>query len=183
MISMDTLEKGWRQRSRAVFHAKPVVSDEGILFGIGTVLVRRTGGRFDFASDAERAVGLLSIAQRCPAGPHLLHHFRKAALAWTRDEKALAQFHLAYARIAPLESREDAKRLFLAEALIEAGVPPLQLARMVGAGSPEFEKRGGTIPISPEIQREAGMYRGDGQTDRTVAEILPRRLRRPLNRL
>jgi hypothetical protein len=146
---MDTLERGWRQRPGAVFHAKPVVSDEGILFGVGTVLVRKTGDRFDFARDAERAVGLLSIAKRGPAGPHLLHHFRAAALAWSHGEKALAQFHLAYARIAPLESREDAKRLFLAEALMAAGVPPLQLARMVAAGPAEFEKKDCYDPNQP----------------------------------
>lgn len=160
MTSMETLENGWRQRSGAIFHAKPIVSDAGILFGVGTVLVRKAGGRFDFASDAERAIGLLSIAKRGPAGPRFLHHFRAAGLAWTRGEKALAQFHLAYAKIAPLESREDAKRLFLAEALIEAGVPPLQLARMVGAGPQEFGKSGGYNRDEPRNPAGSGDVSG-----------------------
>jgi hypothetical protein len=61
----------------------------------------------------------------------------------------------------PLESREDAKRLFLAEALIEAGVPPLQLARMVGAGPPEFEKRGGYNPDQPRNPAGSGDVSGE----------------------
>ena len=142
MTSMETLNKSWREKSGMAFHAKPVVTDDGILFGVGTVLVRKIGDGFDVASDAERAIGLLSIAKRGAVEPRLLHYFHNAALAWTRGEKALAQFHLAYARIAPLESREDAKRLFLAEAVIAAGVPPLQLARMVGAGPAEIGKGG-----------------------------------------
>jgi hypothetical protein len=154
--TMDTLERDWRRRSGAAFHATPVMTDEGILFGAGTILVHRTADRFDVARDAERAIGLLSIARRGPAGVHLLHHFRKAAVAWSRGEKALAQFHLAYAKIPPLESREDAKRLFLAEALIAAGVLPLQLARMVGTGPPEIQKGGGYNPDQPRNPAGSG---------------------------
>lgn len=94
---MESLEKRWLHRAHLTFYPKPGMTDAGILFGAGTMLLPRA--TIHPEHDEERTLALIAIAQRAPVEPRYLRHFYKSTAAWARGEYALAQFHLAYAQI------------------------------------------------------------------------------------
>ena len=80
---------------------------------------------------------LLSAVYGRPVSPVVMKQARRPAGHWRRGDKALAHIELAFARLPRLEDEADAFRLFLAEALLDEGMNPRELAR--GLGLPMFD--------------------------------------------
>ena len=75
---MEDLERRWRSASCRPLHRSPVITDEGVLLGFGSVLIRRSQGAFALPSDGERALCLLSVVARQVQPNHLVEVFRRA---------------------------------------------------------------------------------------------------------
>ena len=91
----------------------------------------RLGGD-DGRLDDGRFLVLLSTVHGRPVSPSLVERARRAAGHWRRGDKALAHIELAFARLPRLEDEEDAFRLFMAEALLDDGMSPSDLACGLG---------------------------------------------------
>jgi hypothetical protein len=75
--------------------------------------------------DEARLAALLSSAHGGPIEASHLRHVRRAVEIWRDGDRALALIHLALSRLAKLRDPvEGAGRLFLADALMSAGVAP-----------------------------------------------------------
>jgi hypothetical protein len=107
----------------------------GLILGAGTVLAAVGGeGCVGLAPEAEpRLLALLSAAYGRVVSGDVLGHLRHAMTRWAEGDAALAAMHLAHTGLGPLPHRQDgARRLFLADRLIEAGVDPATLMRALG---------------------------------------------------
>jgi hypothetical protein len=84
----------------------------------------------------------------------------RAAELWNAGEKAVAHFHLAFARLPPLESDEQALLLFLAEECLDCGVPPAEVTKRRGSRAALFA----LLKYNPDQPRvPAGSGRTSGQ--------------------
>jgi hypothetical protein len=122
---------------RLPFDASPVIRDEGLVLGHGTVLARMGRNRrgedsLALDEDQERFLALLSAVCGRQISPRAMHHVARASEQWRRGDKVLAQIELAFARFPRLETRDDAFRLFLAEDLLGRGFSPRRLMRELG---------------------------------------------------
>lgn len=132
------LRKSFDARAwRLPFNALPVIDENGLVLGNGTVLARmgRTGRgepKLMLQADEARLLALLSAVYGRQISPRIMHHVSRASEQWGRGDKALAHIELAFARFPRLETRDDAFRLFLAEDLLARGMTPRRLTRALG---------------------------------------------------
>ena len=113
------------------YDALPRFGDDALKLGRGTALACfDTSGR-DHPGDGgiERLATLLSVAHRRATLAVIAKHVRRSIGYWRRGDLALAHIELAFARLPPLASEEDAFRLFLAAALLDEGISPAELHR------------------------------------------------------
>jgi len=123
----DRLSKAWRERrASAPIDRVMRFADEGLVLGAGTVLAPAEEGGREVRVDGRepRLLALLAAAHgRAPSAASLTY-IRKAAQRWSQGEADLAAIHLALSGLDRLRRPEaDARRLFLADALLEAGLP------------------------------------------------------------
>jgi hypothetical protein len=132
------LRKSFEVRAcRRPFAALPVIEDEGLTLGHGTVLMRmgctRQGEqKLMLDADEARFLALLAAVYGRQIAPRVMHHVRRASDQWSRGDRALAHIELAFARFPRLETRDDAFRLYLAEDLLETSMTPQSLTGALG---------------------------------------------------
>jgi hypothetical protein len=100
---------------------------EGLVLGAGTVVLpTEESRRLKSVSGQElRVLTLLSAAYGRTIAPAVLGNIERAAKAWHEGDDCLAYIHLAHARFPALDdSREAARRLFIADAFMKAGTRP-----------------------------------------------------------
>ena len=141
---------------------------DALLLGAGTALAKSasvaSAGTDDVGSrDDARLVALLSATHRRPVAPRSIAHLRRAVVKRREGDTTLALIHLALSGVAKLERpAEDARRLFVADELLKAGVLPRIVAdvfaRFVG-GLDELERA--YNPDQPRVP--AGNGRPSGQ--------------------
>jgi hypothetical protein len=152
---------------------EPMVAiiDAGLVLGAGTQLVRMATGQptqteLSLAQDEARLFALLAVAFRRPSFPNILRHIENASSYWRRGEKALANIHLAFARLPRLGDETDAWCLHLAAAMLDEGYSPRRLLRELGylSSSARFQKYDPEQPRVPAGSgRESGQWTsGDG---------------------
>ena len=148
--------------------------DEGARLGAAGVRKRRAdarrrtklagprGGPRDGVAEGERAIALVSVALGRPLDASAAIHVRRA-LAKARDGDApLALTHLALAGAErPDDPREDARRLFIADGLMKAGVKPRAILEALGAPSTQSDLDRAYDPDQPRVP--AGNGRPSGQ--------------------
>ncbi len=160
------------RRRRSAFHAAPTIGDAALILGRGSLLARSDPDvRHGFRNgDDERLTVLLTAAYGREASPLVLHFAKRASLRWRRGEAALAHIELAFARLPRLATEEDAFRLFLAEALLDDGLAPQNLARHLGlllAQAPAHP----LVKYDPDQPRvPAGSGRASGQWGSAATE-------------
>ncbi len=122
------------RRRRSTFHATPTIGDAALILGRGSLLARNDpGARHGVREgDADRLTVLLAAAYGHAVSPLVPHFAKRASQRWRRGEVALAHIELAFARLPRLATEEGAFRLFLAEALLDDGRAPQNLARHLG---------------------------------------------------
>ncbi len=97
----------------------------------------------------------------------MLGHLESAARFWKRGDKALANIRLAFARLPKLDDRAGAYRLFLAENLLDEGMTPEALMKVLGVDGPqaEFAKYNPDQPRVPAGSgRPSGQWTSNGAT-------------------
>ncbi len=150
----------FRPISRAV-----EINDDGLVLGAGTILARMnrdpSGAQvLAFDEDQPRLSALLAAAY-CQSPPSdLPAHLESAARFWKSGDKALANIRLAFARLPRLDERDGAYRLFLAEKLLDEGLSPDALMKIMGlAPAPS-----GLAKYDPDQPRvPAGSGKNSGQ--------------------
>ena len=140
MLRRDALKGRFekRARSRPIAYAAEI-GEDGLVVGAGTILARMSSdslGALDLEEGEDRLGALLAAAHGRPMSPDLPRHLGEAFAHWRRGQKALANIRLAFAGIPRLDDCSDAYRLFLAEELLDAGMPPADLMKGLGLGAP-----------------------------------------------
>jgi hypothetical protein len=132
-VIVDRLRQEWHARERSVgVEDFPIFMTEGLVVGARTMLVPSEADRCLKALDGQeaRVLALLSAAYRRPISPSVLGWIERAGDCWRQGEDCLALIHLALAGLHRLEDhREAARRVFMADGLMKAGVPPSAILR------------------------------------------------------
>jgi len=107
------------------------------VLGADTILVRmgetRSGAKaLAVEADRERLLSLLGVSYWDKVPPGIVKNIEKASEQWRRGERALAHSHLAFTGLPRLESTDDAYRRYLAEALLDDGLPPREMLAELG---------------------------------------------------
>jgi hypothetical protein len=152
---------------------------DALFLGAGTALAKgpcaANDGTDDVGSRADaRLVALLSAAHRRPISSRSIAHLRRAIAKRREDDTTLALIHLALSGVARLKRpTEDARRLFVADELIKAGVAPNDMvnafARFTGTLE-ELERA--YDPNQPRVPtgngRQSGQWTSGDWTDATT---------------
>jgi hypothetical protein len=132
---LDDVERKWTLKSQTdVIRRRLEITSDGLLLGAGTCLakmIRSEGGAPVLALEGQgsRIIALLSVAYQGSIPVSILGTLHKASDLWSRGEKALAHLQLSFCRLPPLETNEQAFRLFAADALLETGLSPRRLMK------------------------------------------------------
>jgi hypothetical protein len=155
---VETLRADWTARgTNARVSALPVFDGGALTLGAGTNLAEAGG---DEAAD-ERAVALVSVAIGRPLDAAAATHVQRALAKARAGDAPLALTHLALAGAGRLtEPREDARRLFIADGLMKAGVPPRTILETLGGDDRATLDRAYN-PDQPRVP--AGSGRASGQ--------------------
>lgn len=146
---------------------------DDLVLGAGTrVAVVRRGSRraeYEGAQSGEaRIVALLGAANRHPIRPSVLAYIGRALVKQSEGETTLALIYLALTGLPKLaRPKEDARRLFMADGLMNAVVAPriiLQALELDPAPLDELERR--YNPDQPRVPagngRESGQWTDGG---------------------
>lgn len=96
-MSADALRKAWAERARS----SPLTffmtfTDEGLVFGAGTVLAKRRPDRaLALDGEEERILALLAVAYGRSVSPQVIGNIRRATREWANGDNCLAHIHLA----------------------------------------------------------------------------------------
>ena len=160
---LETLRSDWTARAtNARVSALPAFADGALTLGAGTKLAEARADRRDDAAEGERAVALVAVAIGRPLDPSAATHVRRAVAKARAGDAPLALTHLALAGVGRLtEPREDARRLFIADGLMKAGVAPSTILAALGAPSATADLERAYDPEQPRVP--AGNGRPSGQ--------------------
>ncbi|MDG3443242.1 glucosaminidase domain-containing protein [Nitrospirillum amazonense] len=136
------LAAAWRDRRRGGLSAYPVLTPAGLVLGTGTLLAKRSKDAWAPQAldvDAGRLLTLLAIAYDRPhtaeQARRILAKVQAAGRALAADEPVQAAIHLAHAGLGVLPDADNAaRRLFLAETLLDQGMNPETLRKVAGYG-------------------------------------------------
>jgi hypothetical protein len=159
---LQTLHADWTARGTSMrVAALPEFVDGALMLGAGTKLADLSTPNRE--AEAERAIALLSVAVGRPLDATAAKHARRALDRARNGDAPLAMTHLAPAGVGRLDDpREDARRLFIADGLMKAGVSPAAiLAALSDTAPPSNELNRAYDPDQPRVP--AGSGRPSGQ--------------------
>lgn len=126
MAEIAVLEKNWRDRGR--FRAvKPgmCLEKDGLVLGARTVLAERDrDGNLLLDGREEKLLTLLSVAYGGPVSNSVISKLRRAGRHARRGDEPIAAMEVALALPELQNPADAARRLFIADGLLEAGVFP-----------------------------------------------------------
>jgi hypothetical protein len=159
----ETLRADWAARgAKARVSALPEFANGALTLGAGTKLAEARADRRDDAAESQRAVALVSVALGRPLNASAATHVRRALAKAREGDAPLALTHLALAGAGRLtEPREDARRLFIADGLMKAGVAPSTIVAALDAPSAPTDLGRAYDPDQPRVP--AGNGRPSGQ--------------------
>jgi hypothetical protein len=168
----EWLRQEWHARERAV----PISSvlrfaPEGLVLGAGTVLVAAEETRRLRVLQGQhgRVLALLSAAYGKPVEPRVLGNIERAMKCWRDGDDCLAYIHLAHAGLPqPQEPYEAARRLFMTDGVMKAGISPRAIFEALGCDAAYVD----TVeklynPDEPRVP--AGSGRTSGQWTRLLS--------------
>lgn len=127
MRELRELQTRWDESGRfRNVRAQLSLEDNGLVLGVGTVLAKRDAeGALALEGRHLRLAALLAAAYGGPIDISIFRNIARASHWAKRGDKAMAAMQLALARVPRLDDpREAARRLFIADGLIDAGVDP-----------------------------------------------------------
>ena len=176
--SFNELKKRWDDNVGCRrYHPGLLIKDAGLVLGADTILVRmgetRSGAKaLAVEADRERLLSLLGVSYWDKVPPGIVKNIEKASEQWRRGERALAHIHLAFTGLPRLESTDDAYRRYLAEALLDDGLPPREMLAELGLGRTvrQLDKFDPDQPRVPAGSgHESGQWTADGSLASTSA--------------
>ncbi|HTW34408.1 MAG TPA: hypothetical protein VMD53_07315 [Rhizomicrobium sp.] len=135
MQELERLEKQWNNAARfRGIRANLCLDDEGLTLGAGTLLAKRNhDGSLALDGEEEKVLTLLSIACGKALDPSALKPIRRASEIARDGDECRAAMHVALTKLPNISDPIDAaRRLFIAEGLIAAGVAPCDIWKAVG---------------------------------------------------
>ena len=112
----------------------------GLVLGAATVLapaIRNKDGAVLIDWQEERLLALLSAAYGPRQAAKAISHVRRATECWSGGDIARAEIHLSLTGLQKLtEADNDAKRLFLADSLLQSGVAPTDICKALNVETP-----------------------------------------------
>ena len=158
MEELERLRKSWLDSGRFLgIHKRPSLEKRGLVFGAQTLLAKRNrDGALDIDGEEAKLLTLLAVAYGRPVDLSVLNSFSAASKHTRAGDECMAAMSVALARLPQLLDPDDAaRRLFIAEGLVAAGVRPQDIWKAL-----EFE-------LSDELeklynQNEARNPKGDG---------------------
>jgi len=139
-------------------------SQEGLVFGAGTLLAKSRGGDRNVSIDPldPRLHALLAAAHLRRPSARALAHLRKAAERWNEGDDALAAMHLTLSGLDRLaEPETDAHRLFLADGLLNGGVEAAAVIGAIEAGGTALDGLRKFDPDQPRVPAGSGRTSGE----------------------
>lgn len=132
----NELRKSYRAYiAAAQIEARPCFTEGRLVLGVGTVLADFSKGQRLGGADEDRLEALLAVAYGRVIGAAALTHTRRAIERWRQRDRARADLHLALTGLGSLPRPiVDSERLFLADALMEAGARPDMILSALGLG-------------------------------------------------
>ncbi|QUD87423.1 hypothetical protein [Phenylobacterium montanum] len=170
---VEHLRKQWRSREATTpIDATMRFAPEGLVLGAGTLLAANSPSGSPTTQmtcgDAARLSALISAAYLRPTPPTALGHIQCALRRRHAGEDDIAQLHLALTGLGPLaRPREAARRLFMADGLIQAGADPEMVQRLTTEARGDQAVRkflstgGGFNPLEPRILAGNGRPSGE----------------------
>ncbi len=129
-MTLDELNASWDAARVDPLAAEMTFAGDFLVLGAGTRLAK-LGAPVDEAGLAARLAA--TYGRTIDALP--LRRVRRAIEKWRSGDKALALTHLALSGLAKLANpKADARRLFVADALIQSGVDPSIIVKALGLG-------------------------------------------------
>lgn len=169
LSAADDIAHAFEERTRP-HRCSPqlAITNDGLVLGPAVVLAQMEKdqrGRPRLVLDEKRAAALLATAFEQPIGPRFLAALRRAVDLWNEDDRARAQLQLTFAGLPPCGDPGLVLRLFVAEALLDAGACPDTLLRAQGFEPGPLDvdgalTKGGYNPDQP--RDDHGRWTGDG---------------------
>lgn len=165
---IERLRQEWRDHADdGRIDALVKVAAEGLRLGAGTILVGPDPGEPPdaHAPDDLRLRTLLTTAYGVSAASEALAHIKLAGQRWREGKPERADLHIALARLPRLDRpRQTAERLFLADGLMRAGIPPGEILSVLA----ENETVSKTYnPSQPRVPAGSGRPSGQWTVDPT----------------
>jgi hypothetical protein len=162
-MSAEDLCKRWH--AHAVTH--PILAEMAFADGFLTLGAQTRLAKVGAAIDEPRLAALLTSAHGGPIEALRLRHVRRAVEIWRDGDRPLALTHLALSRLAKLRNPlEGARRLFLADALMSAGVSPGVIVERLASDSVPAAKYSPDQPRVPAGNgRPSGQWVGANSAD------------------
>ena len=164
------LQRDWRARlAGSGLCDAPSLGAGGVVLGAGTVLAGAENSIYGSpAGQGARLKALLCVAYGRPVDLQAMGHVKAAAARWGTGDAGLANVHLALARFGRLtDPVEAARRLFIADRLMEAGVSAGAISEAVRLTSPpssDVQKYNQLEPRVPPGNARASGEWTDGAT-------------------
>jgi hypothetical protein len=172
MEYLRKLQTDWQAKGRfRGLHARMALEKDGVVLGAGTVLAGRdTDGALALDGEDARILTLLSVARGAPVAAGVIDVFRRASHHAAVGDEAMASMHVALAEFPPLSDPEDsARRLFIADGLLVAGVEPRDIWRALEFDPSEFNALEKFDPNQPRNPAGDGRASGEWTRDADVA--------------
>jgi hypothetical protein len=182
---IETLGADWAARAtKACVSALPELANGALTLGAGTTLAEARADRRDDAAEGERAVALVSVALGHALDASAATHVRRALAKAREGDAPLALTHLALAGAGRLtEPRDDARRLFIADGLMKAGVKPRTILEALGAPSTQADLDRAYNPqeqrVPPGSGRPSGRWTAGDWTNQASDNQQTTELERP----
>lgn len=165
-LLIEQLRNEWRARVNAIpIDVVMTFRPDGLVLGAGTVLAPANGECADWSSGTDEAdvrlSTLLSVAYGRSVADEAVGHVRRAARRWNEGETSLASLHLALARLDRLSPpNEAARRLFMADALMKAGVESRTILEAFDADGAATEATLKYSETQPRVPKGSGRTSG-----------------------
>jgi len=162
---VETLRADWTARgTNARVRALPEFDDGALTLGAGTKITEARADRRGETTEGERAIALVSVAIGRPLDASGATHVRRALAKAREGDAPLALTHLALAGTGRLnEPRDDARRLFIADGLMKAGVPHARSSQRSARRPRQPISTAPTTPASRTCPLATESSAGDGR--------------------
>jgi hypothetical protein len=174
-MMVERLRRAWGARERMVsIDLYPRFTPEGLVMGAGTVMAPADakGGPRSLDGQEARVLALLSVAYGRAMEPAALKAIDRAGKRWKDGEDCLALIHLALAGLRRLDDRDAARRLFMADRLMEAGIQPGLILRALDLDATACDAFKLYNEAQPRVP--AGSGGASGEWTRIVEPVLAR---------